>query len=110
MELSGNLDKFCHVLFFFQDRESKILQLERQLHEQSGRLLTLGSPRSDVLNTENGVEPGGSLTTICSSNYFVFCMKTKLLLSADLTDKMMKRANEGLQKQCMEKDEVALTT
>eukprot|EP00076_Gallus_gallus_P007118 XP_003640885.4 kinesin-like protein KIF20A isoform X1 [Gallus gallus] len=64
-----------------EDRESKILQLERQLHEQSGRLLTLGSPRSDVLNTENGVEP-------------------------DLTDKMMKRANEGLQKQCLEKDEL----
>lgn len=35
-------------------------------------------------------------------------MKIKLLLSADLTDKMMKKANEGLQKQCMEKDEVAL--
>ncbi|XP_042725384.1 kinesin-like protein KIF20A isoform X3 [Lagopus leucura] len=60
-----------------EDRESKILQLERQLHEQSGRLLTLGSPRSDILTTEN-----------------------------DLTDKTMKRANEGLQKQCMEKDEL----
>ncbi|XP_031468728.1 kinesin-like protein KIF20A isoform X3 [Phasianus colchicus] len=60
-----------------EDRESKILQLERQLHEQSGRLLTLGSPSSDILTTEN-----------------------------DLTDKMMKRANEGLQKQCMEKDEL----
>lgn len=35
-------------------------------------------------------------------------MKIKLLLSADLTDKMMLKANEGLQKQCMEKDEVAL--
>ncbi|XP_031468729.1 kinesin-like protein KIF20A isoform X4 [Phasianus colchicus] len=64
-----------------EDRESKILQLERQLHEQSGRLLTLGSPSSDILTTENGMEP-------------------------DLTDKMMKRANEGLQKQCMEKDEL----
>ncbi|XP_042725381.1 kinesin-like protein KIF20A isoform X1 [Lagopus leucura] len=64
-----------------EDRESKILQLERQLHEQSGRLLTLGSPRSDILTTENGMEP-------------------------DLTDKTMKRANEGLQKQCMEKDEL----
>lgn len=48
--------------YFFQDRESKILQLERQLHEQSGRLLTLGSPRSDILTTENGMEPGGNLT------------------------------------------------
>lgn len=36
-------------------------------------------------------------------------MKIKLLLSVDLTDKTMKRANEGLQKQCMEKDEVLLT-
>lgn len=35
-------------------------------------------------------------------------MKIKLLLSVDLTDKTMKRANEGLQKQCMEKDEVVL--
>ncbi|XP_042664926.1 kinesin-like protein KIF20A isoform X2 [Centrocercus urophasianus] len=60
-----------------EDRESKILQLKRQLHEQSGRLLTLGSPCSDILTTEN-----------------------------DLTDKTMKRANEGLQKQCMEKDEL----
>ncbi|OXB66742.1 hypothetical protein ASZ78_005717 [Callipepla squamata] len=64
-----------------EDRENKILQLERQLHEQSGRLLTLGSPRSDIPTTENGVEP-------------------------DLTDEMMKRANEVLQKQCMEKDEL----
>ncbi|XP_042664925.1 kinesin-like protein KIF20A isoform X1 [Centrocercus urophasianus] len=64
-----------------EDRESKILQLKRQLHEQSGRLLTLGSPCSDILTTENGMEP-------------------------DLTDKTMKRANEGLQKQCMEKDEL----
>ncbi|XP_072185486.1 kinesin-like protein KIF20A isoform X2 [Excalfactoria chinensis] len=61
-----------------EDRESKILQLERQLHEQSGRLLTLGSLHSDVLTTENGME----------------------------ADKMMKRDNEGLQKQCMEKDEL----
>uniref|UniRef100_G1NES6 Kinesin-like protein n=1 Tax=Meleagris gallopavo TaxID=9103 RepID=G1NES6_MELGA len=60
-----------------EDRESKILQLERQLHEQSGRLLTLGSPHSDIPTTEN-----------------------------DLTDKMMLKANEGLQKQCMEKDEL----
>ncbi|XP_019469581.1 kinesin-like protein KIF20A isoform X1 [Meleagris gallopavo] len=64
-----------------EDRESKILQLERQLHEQSGRLLTLGSPHSDIPTTENGMEP-------------------------DLTDKMMLKANEGLQKQCMEKDEL----
>ncbi|XP_065609344.1 kinesin-like protein KIF20A isoform X3 [Cyrtonyx montezumae] len=64
-----------------EDRENKILQLERQLHEQSGRLLTLGSPCSDILTTENSVEP-------------------------DLTDKMMKRDNEVLQKQCMEKDEL----
>ncbi|XP_052559132.1 kinesin-like protein KIF20A isoform X3 [Tympanuchus pallidicinctus] len=60
-----------------EDRETKILQLERQLHEQSGRLLTLGIPHSHILTTEN-----------------------------DLTDKTMKRANEGLQKQCMEKDEL----
>ncbi|XP_021241951.1 kinesin-like protein KIF20A isoform X4 [Numida meleagris] len=60
-----------------EDRESKILQLERQLHDQSGRLLALGSPCSDILTTEN-----------------------------DLTDKMMKRANEGLQKQHAEKDEL----
>ncbi|XP_015711106.1 kinesin-like protein KIF20A isoform X2 [Coturnix japonica] len=61
-----------------EERERKILQLERQLHEQSGRLLTKGSLHSDVLTTENGME----------------------------ADKVMKRDNEGLQKQCMEKDEL----
>ncbi|XP_040401507.1 kinesin-like protein KIF20A isoform X1 [Cygnus olor] len=64
-----------------EDRESKILQLERQLDEQSQRLLALGSPNSDILTTENGTE-------------------------LDLANKMMKRANEGLQKQCTEKDEL----
>ncbi|XP_035174626.1 kinesin-like protein KIF20A isoform X3 [Oxyura jamaicensis] len=64
-----------------EDRESKILQLERQLDEQSRRLLALGSPDSDILTTENGTELG-------------------------LANKMMKRANEGLQKQCTEKDEL----
>ncbi|XP_013041376.3 kinesin-like protein KIF20A isoform X2 [Anser cygnoides] len=64
-----------------EDRESKILQLERQLDEQSQRLLALGSPNSDILTTENGME-------------------------LDLANKMMKRANEGLQKQCTEKDEL----
>ncbi|XP_071890694.1 kinesin-like protein KIF20A isoform X5 [Anas platyrhynchos] len=64
-----------------EDRESKILQLERQLDEQSQKLLALGSPNSDILTTENGTE-------------------------LDLANKMMKRANEGLQKQCTEKDEL----
>ncbi|XP_017686470.1 PREDICTED: kinesin-like protein KIF20A isoform X5 [Lepidothrix coronata] len=66
-----------------EDRERKILQLERQLDEQSGKLLALGSLNSDVLTTENNME-------------------------RDLMDRTMKRANEGLQKQCEEKDEVAL--
>ncbi|KAM9643901.1 kinesin-like protein KIF20A [Morphnus guianensis] len=64
-----------------EDRESKILQLERQLDEQSGRLLALGGPNSDILTTENNME-------------------------LDLMNKMMKRANEGLQKQCKEKEEL----
>nr|XP_009480878.1 PREDICTED: kinesin-like protein KIF20A [Pelecanus crispus] len=64
-----------------EDRESKILQLERQLHEQSGRLLALGSPNSDILPAENNLE-------------------------LDLMNKMMERANEGLQKQCKEKEEL----
>lgn len=50
--------------FFFQDRESKILQLERQLDEQSGRLLALGSLNSDILTTENNMELGGNLIWI----------------------------------------------
>lgn len=44
--------------FFFQDRERKILQLERQLDEQSGRLLALGSLNSDIPTTENNLERG----------------------------------------------------
>ncbi|KAM6086947.1 kinesin-like protein KIF20A [Chlamydotis macqueenii] len=64
-----------------EDRESKILQLERQLDEQSGRLLALGSVKSDILTTENNME-------------------------LDLMNKTMKRANEGLQKQCKEKEEL----
>ncbi|XP_017686431.1 PREDICTED: kinesin-like protein KIF20A isoform X2 [Lepidothrix coronata] len=64
-----------------EDRERKILQLERQLDEQSGKLLALGSLNSDVLTTENNME-------------------------RDLMDRTMKRANEGLQKQCEEKDEL----
>nr|XP_009936032.1 PREDICTED: kinesin-like protein KIF20A [Opisthocomus hoazin] len=63
-----------------EDRESKILQLERQLDEQSGRLLAVGSLNSDVLTTESNME-------------------------LDLTNNM-KRANEGLQKQCKEKEEL----
>ncbi|XP_058687119.1 kinesin-like protein KIF20A [Poecile atricapillus] len=64
-----------------EDRERKILQLERQLDEQSGRLLALGSLSSDIPTTENNVEQG-------------------------LTDSTMKRANEGLKKQCEEKEEL----
>ncbi|KAM9387964.1 kinesin-like protein KIF20A [Phaethornis superciliosus] len=64
-----------------EDRERKILQLERQLDEQSGRLLALGSLNLDILTTESKKE-------------------------LDLVNKMMKRANEGLQKQCKEKEEL----
>ncbi|XP_005152796.3 kinesin-like protein KIF20A [Melopsittacus undulatus] len=64
-----------------EDRENKILQLEKQLDEQSGRLLALGSPNSDIPTTENNME-------------------------LELLTKMMKRANEGLQKQCQEKEEL----
>ncbi|XP_051466831.1 kinesin-like protein KIF20A [Apus apus] len=64
-----------------EDRENKILQLERQLDEQSGKLLALGSPNSDILTTESKRE-------------------------LDLMNKTMKRANEGLQKQCKEKEEL----
>ncbi|XP_074002839.1 kinesin-like protein KIF20A [Numenius arquata] len=64
-----------------EDRESKILQLEKQLDEQSGKLLAMGSLNSDKLTTENNME-------------------------LDLTNKTMKRANEGLQKQCKEKEEL----
>ncbi|KAM6135471.1 kinesin-like protein KIF20A [Pterocles gutturalis] len=64
-----------------EDRERKILQLERQLDEQSGRLLALGSPNSDMLTTENN-------------------------MALDILIKTMKRANEGLQKQCKEKEEL----
>ncbi|KAJ7398351.1 Kinesin-like protein KIF20A [Pitangus sulphuratus] len=71
-------DVFCLTV---PDRERKILQLERQLDEQSGKLLALGSPNSDVVTTENNME-------------------------RDLMDRTMKRANEGLQKQCEEKEEL----
>ncbi|XP_065524355.1 kinesin-like protein KIF20A isoform X2 [Lathamus discolor] len=64
-----------------EDRENKILQLEKQLDEQSGRLLALGSPNSDIPTTENYME-------------------------LELLNKTMKRANEGLQKQCQEKEEL----
>ncbi|XP_009960214.1 PREDICTED: kinesin-like protein KIF20A [Leptosomus discolor] len=64
-----------------EDRESKILQLERQLDEQSGRLLALEGPNSDMLTAECNMEE-------------------------DLMNKTMKRANEGLQKQCKEKEEL----
>ncbi|XP_009693772.1 PREDICTED: kinesin-like protein KIF20A [Cariama cristata] len=63
-----------------EERESKILQLERQLDEQSGRLLALGNPNSDTPTAENNME-------------------------LDLMNKT-KRANEGLQKQCKEKEEL----
>ncbi|KAM6412336.1 kinesin-like protein KIF20A [Pluvialis apricaria] len=64
-----------------EDRENKILQLERQLDEQSGRLLALGGLNSNILTTENNME-------------------------LDLMNRTMKRANEGLQKQCKEKEEL----
>ncbi|RLW13095.1 hypothetical protein DV515_00000270 [Chloebia gouldiae] len=64
-----------------EERERKILQLERQLDEQSGRLLALGSLSSDISTTENSME-------------------------RDLMDSTLKRANEGLQKQCKEKEEL----
>uniref|UniRef100_A0A8B9NUK3 Kinesin-like protein n=1 Tax=Apteryx owenii TaxID=8824 RepID=A0A8B9NUK3_APTOW len=64
-----------------EERENKIMQLERQLDEQSGRLLALESPSSDTQTTENDME-------------------------LDLINKKMKRANEGLQKQCKEKEEL----
>ncbi|RMC15384.1 hypothetical protein DUI87_07575 [Hirundo rustica rustica] len=64
-----------------EDREGKILQLERQLDEQSRRLLALGSLSSDIPTTENNME-------------------------RDLTDTTVRRANEGLQKQCEEKEEL----
>ncbi|XP_061198824.1 kinesin-like protein KIF20A [Neopsephotus bourkii] len=64
-----------------EDRENKILQLEKQLDEQSGRLLALGSPNLDIPTTENNME-------------------------LELLNKTMQRANEGLQKQCQEKEEL----
>ncbi|CAN8183991.1 unnamed protein product [Coccothraustes coccothraustes] len=64
-----------------EDRERKILQLERQLDEQSGRLLALGSLSSDIPTSDNNME-------------------------RELMDSTLKRANEGLQKQCEEKEEL----
>ncbi|XP_057253803.1 kinesin-like protein KIF20A [Pezoporus wallicus] len=63
-----------------ENRENKILQLEKQLDEQSRRLLALGSPNLNLPTTENNME-------------------------LELLNKM-KRANEGLQKQCQEKEEL----
>ncbi|XP_064026662.1 kinesin-like protein KIF20A isoform X2 [Pogoniulus pusillus] len=62
-----------------EDRESKIRQLERQLDEESGRLL--GSLNSDTPTADSNVE-------------------------LDLTTRAMQRANEGLQKKCREKEEL----
>lgn len=56
--------------YFFQDRERKILQLQRQLDEQSGRLLALGSLSSDIPTTENNMERGRNNLDIQSSIYF----------------------------------------
>ncbi|KAL9869472.1 kinesin-like protein KIF20A isoform 2-T2 [Geothlypis trichas] len=64
-----------------EDRERKILQLERQLDEQSGRLLALGSLSLDIPTSANNME-------------------------RDLMDSTLKRANEALQKQCEEKEEL----
>ncbi|XP_068788781.1 kinesin-like protein KIF20A [Struthio camelus] len=63
-----------------EERENKIMQLERQLDEQSGRP-ALESPSSDTPTAENDME-------------------------LDLLNKKMKRANEGLQEQCKEKEEL----
>lgn len=49
---------------FFQDRERKILQLERQLDAQSGRLLALGGLNSDIPTTENTMERGRNVTWV----------------------------------------------
>ncbi|XP_054250624.1 kinesin-like protein KIF20A [Indicator indicator] len=64
-----------------EDRESKIRQLERQLDEQSRRLVAVGSLNSDTPTAESNME-------------------------LDLMNRAMKRANEGLQKQCKEKEEL----
>ncbi|XP_009073111.1 PREDICTED: kinesin-like protein KIF20A [Acanthisitta chloris] len=64
-----------------EDRERKILQLESQLDEQSRRLLALGSLNPHIPATGSNME-------------------------LDLTDRRMKRTNEGLQKQCEEKEEL----
>ncbi|XP_061851304.1 kinesin-like protein KIF20A isoform X2 [Colius striatus] len=64
-----------------EDRDNRIRQLERQLDEQSGRLLALGNLNSDILTQEN-------------------------IMELDLLNKTMKRANEGLQKKCKEKEEL----
>ncbi|XP_068022799.1 kinesin-like protein KIF20A [Melanerpes formicivorus] len=62
-----------------EDRENKIQQLERQLDEQSGRLLAGASLNSDTPVAD---------------------------MELDLRTKAMQRANEGLQKQCKEKEEL----
>ncbi|XP_010219661.1 PREDICTED: kinesin-like protein KIF20A [Tinamus guttatus] len=64
-----------------EERENKIIQLERQLDEQTGRLLALESPSSDTPTTESPRE-------------------------LDLMNRKMKRADEELQKQCKEKEEL----
>lgn len=98
------------ALLFFQDRENKILQLERQLDEQSGRLLALGSPNPDILTTENNMELGRNIIWIFKVQFTlgIVYKQATFLLPLDLMNKTMKRANEGLQKQCKEKEEVVL--
>lgn len=50
--------------YFFQDRERKILQLERQLDEQSGRLLALGSLSLDIPTSANNMEQGRNVNWV----------------------------------------------
>ncbi|PKK33847.1 kinesin-like protein KIF20A [Columba livia] len=91
-----------------EDRENKILQLERQLDEQSGRLLALGSPNPDILTTENNMELGRNIIWIFKVQFTlgIVYKQATFLLPLDLMNKTMKRANEGLQKQCKEKEEL----
>lgn len=56
------------------------MQLERQLDEQSQKLLALGSPNSDILTTENGTELGRNLIWIfVVPAIFGFVYKIKLI-------------------------------
>lgn len=54
---------------FFQDRERKILQLERQLDEQSGRLLALGSLSLDIPTSDNNMEQGRNLIWVFKAQF-----------------------------------------